>query len=114
MNLKIRLSGFFVIFGHPCPDIQGLAVLKNGQQQDEQAIISFLIISSRTAMTKQLWKKVWIMTLWSHSIIFFDKSWLILFAIFSEANIFFGDKDIFAGGCVESKLYLLASLDRNT
>ena len=26
MNLKIQLSGFFEIFGHPCPDIQGLAV----------------------------------------------------------------------------------------
>ena len=26
MNLKIQLSGFFEILGHPCPDIQGLAV----------------------------------------------------------------------------------------
>ena len=26
MNLKIQLLGFFEIFGHPCPDIQGLAV----------------------------------------------------------------------------------------
>ena len=26
VNLKIQLSGFFEIFGHTCPDIQGLAV----------------------------------------------------------------------------------------
>ena len=27
VNLKILISGFFEIFGHLCPDIQGLAVL---------------------------------------------------------------------------------------
>ena len=27
MNLKIQLSGFFEIFGRPCPDNRGLAVL---------------------------------------------------------------------------------------
>ena len=29
VNLKIQLLGFFEIFGHPCPDIQGLAVIIN-------------------------------------------------------------------------------------
>ena len=28
MDLKIQLSGSFEIFGHPCPDIQGLAVVQ--------------------------------------------------------------------------------------